>query len=152
MIFIEDVICRVEECWAACSGFVGVGIKYTKEGESSKWLSVVDGEGGVEFYLSDENYIEKRFAPAVDEDETEDICELEEQIHILSYEGIKLDGGYKRIVSRFNDSMNDEAKKLLKYLFIIALCTKDETDKYIQLGMGKNLDDVVLPSISRFVA
>ena len=151
MILIEDVICRIEECWAACSGFVGVGIKYSMNGEPSKWLSVVDGEGMEEFFLSDENYIEKKFKPGMDDDEAEEICDQEEKIRIDSFEGISLEGGYEKITSRFTDVMNDDVRKLLSYLFIVALCDRKDTETYIQLGKGKNLCDVELPDLGEFV-
>jgi hypothetical protein len=151
MIFIEDVICRIEECWAACSGFVGVGIKYCKNRGSSKWLNIIDGEGIQEFFLSDENFIEKKFKPGMDEDEAEAICDQEEEIRINSYEGISLEGGYKKIMSEFTESMDDETKKLFSYLFIITLCDREDTEKYIQLGKGKNLSDIKLPDLSQFI-
>ena len=44
MIYVEELICRMEECWAACSGSIGVGIRFSEDGGPSKWLSTVDGE------------------------------------------------------------------------------------------------------------
>lgn len=151
MIYVEEVICRMEECWAASSGSVGVGIRFSKDGCPSKWLSTVDNEGGVYFYLSDENYIEKRFKPDMDEDEAEKVCDLEEKIRIDSFEGIDLDGGYKKIVSRLNDTADENAKKLLEYLLIVTLCDREDTEKYIKLGKGKNISDVELPELTIFI-
>ena len=151
MILIEDAICKIEECWAACSGFVGIGIKYSKNGAPSKWLSIVDGEGMEEFFLSDYNYIEKKFNPDMEEDEAEAICDQEEMIRIDSFEGISLEGGYKKILSRFNDSIDDDTKKLLEYLFVVSLCSRKDTDKYIQLGKGKYLSDIELPDLGQFI-
>ncbi|WP_022778313.1 hypothetical protein [Butyrivibrio sp. AE3009] len=151
MILIEDVICRIEECWAACSGFVGVGIKYSKDGGSSKWLSIIDGEGIEEFFLSEDDYIEKKFKPGISDDEAEEICNQEEAIRIDSFEGVSLEGGYKKIINGFNDSTDEDVKRLLSYLFIVTLCGREDTEKYIQLGKGKNINDMELPELNRFI-
>ena len=135
--YIEDVQCGFAEIGISRNRVIT--IKFREDGKS-KWITMADGEGVPDTYLSDEDQHEIHVNP----DANEDL--FEEAYKNLIHEFNEIDlCDYSDILDSVTGDQGNPANSLIKYLVALIRCKEKEVEGLIKMGIGKYADEVQLP-------
>ena len=116
-----------------------ITIKFREDGKS-KWITMADGEGVPDTYLSDEDQHEIH----VNLDANEDLFEEAYKYLIHEFNGIDL-CEYSDILDSVTEDQENPASSLIKYLVALIRCKEKEIEGLIKMGIGKYADEVEIP-------
>ena len=135
--YIEDVQCGFAEIGISRNRVIT--IKFREEGKS-KWITMADGEGVPDTYLSDEDQHEIHVNP----DANEDLFEEAYKYLIHEFNGIDL-CEYSDILDSVTGNQENPASSLIKYLVALIRCKENEIEELVKIGIGMYADEVELP-------
>lgn len=134
--YIEDVQCGFAEIGISRNRVIT--IKFKEDGKS-KWITMADGEGVPDTYLSDEDQHEIHVNP----DANDDLFAEAHKNIIDEFNGIDL-CDYSDILDSVTGDQENPANSLIKYLAALIRCKEKEVEGLIKMGIGKYADEVEL--------
>ena len=140
--FIEEVKCSISAGGFACGPISGnpvISIRY-KEGNETKWLSLVEVEGIPNCFLTDEDIHEK----LVSEDFDDEFTDYLDQHSVGEFNGITF-GEYTDIYYSISQNSENPAIPLIRYLLTLARCDTADEKKLIEMAKGKYANELEIP-------
>lgn len=145
--FVESVRYSLGEGGMACgpvSGEFMVSIKFKKDDEPSKWLTVIEITDFIIYFLENEDRFERHIN--LDADNSDEIEELN-KYEITEFEGIDLGESYDDIFDQIlQDEKDNPAAPLLRYVITLLDAHIEECDSLVELATGKYIDEVDIPA------
>ena len=139
---IEEAKCGATAGGVAC-GLVGgnavVTVKY-KDGEESKWLSLIEAEGFPNFYTSNEDIFDKMLN--IEYLDGEAIEEFQDKYTAGPANGFNFGTDYYEVFDHITEEPDDPAIPLVKLLLTLINCYKDEEKNIIESAVGKFADEL----------
>ena len=141
---IEDVKCGIADGGMGCgpvSDALMLAIKYRVD-NVSQWINVVDTDGIIDAFLTDEDIFEK----LMDEDfEDKEFYKYLEGRHIDDIDGVKIGGTFETVYESTYENSENPAAKLIRYLLFLFDNDEDDVDESIKMGIGKFSDELDIP-------
>lgn len=134
--YIEDVQCGFAEIGISRNRVIT--IKFKEDGKS-KWITMADGEGVPDTFLSNEDQHEIHVNP----DANDDLFAEAHKNIIDEFNGIDL-CDYSDILDSVTGDQENPANSLIKYLAALIRCKEKEVEGLIKMGIGKYADEVEL--------
>lgn len=141
---IENAKYGITDGGIACGpvdGNVVVTVKYN-DGESCKWLSVVDVMGTLNFFLLDKD--------AHDEIMKEDIKDESftnylNDHYITEFDGLEIGMEYGEAIENLSENGDDPAAAMIRYVLYLTYSDEESTKKMIAESIGKYADELEVP-------
>ena len=136
---IEEVRSALKEDYGPLPGAFAVSVRYD-DGEGQRWLSAVECCGCVEFHLSDEDIS----STLVAYEPTEKVRKVIEQTFVDEIDGFPL-GDYGDLYGAMEEDPQNPAVPLMRYLVLLVRCPMVDLQGFIDMGVGRHIDEVDLP-------
>ncbi len=139
---IEDVKCAISAGGFACGPISGnpiVSIRF-KDGDETRWLSLVEVEGIPNCFLTEEDIHEK----LISEDFDDEFTDYLDQHSVGEFNGITF-GEYTDIYYSISQNSENPAIPLIRYLLTLARCDTADEKKLIEMSKGKYADELEIP-------
>ena len=117
-----------------------VTVKF-KDGEGSKWISVVDVEGILNIFLLDNDYHKE----LVNEDQDDAFYDYMNNHLLTEFDGVEVGADYGEIAETLMDNKENPASQFIGYVINLTSCPLDETDQLIAKSVGKYADELDSP-------
>ncbi len=140
--YIEEVKSSISAGGFACGPISGnpvVTIRF-KDGDETKWLSLVEVEGLPNCFLTDEDIHEKLVAEDFDDDFTDYL----DQHAVGDFNGITF-GEYTDIYYSISQNPENPAIPLIRCLLTFARCDSGDEAELIKMAEGKYADELEVP-------
>ena len=140
---IEAVKCGVSDGGIACgpvSGVVVAALRFN-DGSGPRWLTMIEAEGMLMTYLTEQDFYDKAVAEDYDE---EDIRFLNEEC-LDSFDGIELSEDYFDIFESIAETPDAPAVPLIRYMIALIRCSMEEVDGLIRMAAGRYADELEVP-------
>ena len=109
-------------------------VKYKADNGETKWI----------YYINQSDFV----IGICEKDVFEEILEIEfpnDLIELTSFEGFDLDPLPEQLYELFNKNKNNGAINLIHYVYDLHVCSKNEEEKLLELGIGHYSDEIEVP-------
>ena len=138
---ILDVKSALKKGYGPLPGAFAVSVKYD-DGTGQKWLSTVECEGCIEFHLSNEDIIEVLVA----DDVTKEVQKVIRSTVIKELDGFAL-GDYDLLFNEIGKDPENPMVPFVKYMVLLVRCPMDKLQEYIDMAVGRHIDDIDIPDL-----